>query len=223
MTIQYGYDIDSEANVQYHTPADVLPFGLSIKAGYQPNIGDQTGGNDFKNTGAINPKTLVGQSMTQFRVDAAPIDGLKIGADYSNTDGTAPTAQEAESGAYYAQYAMGNFKVGYGKSLYAVPLLAKNGNVTDYDTDSYGIEFAVNDQLSISYTKEKSTATTAVAIADGASSNTKTTVESDITSLQAAYVIGGATVGIAQTDTSDADYTAGKEERVTVFSIAMAF
>ena len=101
--------------------------------------------------------------MTQYRVDAAPIDGLKIGADYANTDGSTATAQEAESGAYFAQYAMGNFKVGYGKSLYAVPLTDKNGNVTEYDTTSYGIEF-VNDQLSISYTKEKSEAMTAVAI-----------------------------------------------------------
>jgi hypothetical protein len=223
MTISYGYDIDSEANLQYHTPADLLPFGLSAKVGYQPNIGDQTGGNDYKNTGAINPKTLVGQSMTQYRVDAAPIDGLKIGADYANTDGSTATAQEAESGAYFAQYAIGNFKVGYGKSLYAVPLTDKNGNVTDYETTSYGVEFAVNDQLSISYTKEKSDAITAVAIVDGASSNTKTSVESDITTLQAAYVIGGATVGVATTETSDADYTSGKEEKVTVLSIAMAF
>ena len=55
MTINYGNDVDSEANIQYHTPADVLPFGLSAKVGYVPNVGDQTGGNDFKNTGAINP------------------------------------------------------------------------------------------------------------------------------------------------------------------------
>ena len=84
-----------------------------------------------------------------------------------------PTAQEAESGAYFAQYAMGNFKVGYGKSLYAVPLTDKNGNVTEYDTTSMGIEFAVNDQLSISYTKRNLTAMTAVAITDGATTNTK--------------------------------------------------
>ena len=77
--------------------------------------------------------------------------------------------------------------------------------------DSYGIEFAVNDQLSISYSKEKSEGTKDNAIADGASSD-MTTIESDITSLQAAYVIGGATIGIAQTETSDADYTAGKSE-----------
>ena len=99
MTIQYGYDVDTETNIQYHT-SRCIAIWFFAKVGYQPNIGDQTGGNDFKNTGAINPKTLVGQSMTQYRVDAAPIDGLKIGADYANTDGSTATAQEAESGAY---------------------------------------------------------------------------------------------------------------------------
>ena len=224
MTINYGNDVDTEANIQYHTPADVLPFGLSAKVGYQPNIGDQTGGNDFKNTGAINPKTLVGQSMTQYRVDAAPIDGLKIGADYSTEDGgETGTAQSEESGAYYAQYAFGNFKVGYGKSLYAPGITAKNGNVTGYETTSYGLEFAVNDALSVSVTNEKSERSTNNTIASGASGGVKTKVEADIDTYQVAYVIGGATLGVAIAETGNADYVAGKEEKVTVFSLAMEF
>ena len=72
------------------------------------------------------------------------------------------------------------------------------------------------------YTEEKSTATTNNAIANGSSSNTKTHVESDITSMQAAYVIGSATLGII-TETSDADYVASKDEKVTMFSLAMEF
>ena len=40
-----------------------------------------TGGNDFKNNGAANPQANTGKSATQYRVDATPIDGLKIGAD----------------------------------------------------------------------------------------------------------------------------------------------
>ena len=224
MTISYGNDVDSEANVQYHTPADILPFGITAKVGYVPNVADQAGGNDFKNAGAINPKAATGNSLMQYRVDAAPIDGLSIGADYATEDGGSNvTAQQNESGAYYAKYAIGNFKVGYGKSLYAPGLTAKNGNATKYETDSYGVEVAINDQLSISYTNEKSEETKNVAIAAGESSNTKTTTKSDITSMQAAYVIGGATLGVAITETDDADYTAGKEEKVTVFSIATAF
>ena len=49
----------------------------------------------------------------------------------------------------------------------------KDGFFTMYETDSYGIEFAVNDQLSISYSK-KSEGTKDNAIADGSTSDTKT-------------------------------------------------
>ena len=92
-----------------------------------------------------------------------------------------------------------------------------------YETDSYGVEIAINDQMSISYSQEKSEATTNNVIAAGSASGTKTKLEADIDSIQAAYVIGGATLGVAVTETSNADYVATKEEKVTVFSIAMAF
>ena len=63
-----------------------------------PNVGDQTGGNDFKNTGAINPVVEGGNKLTQYRVDATPLDGLNIGADYSTEDGgDTGTAQQEES------------------------------------------------------------------------------------------------------------------------------
>jgi len=224
MTINYGNDVDTNVNVQYHTPADLLPFGITGKVGYVPNVSDAAGGNDFKSTGAINPATLQGNTALQYRVDAAPIDGLKIGADYYTEDGgSTATAQQNESGAYYAQYAIGNFKVGYGKSLYAPGITAKNGNPTMYETDSYGIEFAVNDALSVSFTEEKSERTNNTAIVAGASGGVKTKIEADINTYQVAYVVGGATVGVAITDTDNADYVSGKEEKVTMFSIAMAF
>tara|TARA_B100001057_G_scaffold500732_1_gene617458 strand:- start:201 stop:1262 length:1062 start_codon:yes stop_codon:yes gene_type:complete len=224
MTISYGNDIDGETNVQYHTPADMLPYGITAKIGYQPNKGDTTGGNDYKSTGGINPEGLAGSSMLQYRVDAAPIDGLKIGADYATEDGgSTATAQSNESGAAYAQYAIGNFKLGYGKSLYAPGLIAKNGNATMYETDSYGVEFAVNDALSLSYTNEKSEETTNVIIVAGAAGQVKTKLEADIDSIQAAYVIGGATLGVAITETANADYISGKDEKVTMFSLAMEF
>ena len=37
-----GYDVSSYSNIQYHTPADILPFGLSAKFGYVPNMSATT-------------------------------------------------------------------------------------------------------------------------------------------------------------------------------------
>jgi len=223
MTIEYGNDVDSETNVQYHTPADLLPFGLQAKVGYVPNIGDTTGGNDFKSTGGLNPVAIGGNQATMYNVSASPIEGLSIAADYYDQDGGTATAQENESGAWGAKYAMGNFKVGYGKAYYAVPLSNKNGSVSKYETTSMGVEIAVNDNLSISLSEEKSEAFTDVAIVATASSGTKTSVESEIQSVQAAYVVGGATLGVALQEASDSDYTSGKEEKLSIFTIAMAF
>ena len=223
MTVQAGLDVSSHPNIQYHLPADLLPFGIVAKVGYAPNMTDGAG-NSFKNSGPVNNPSDTGQNMTGYMLTMAPIDGLKIGADYHTTDGQMPsTVQEAESGNYFAQYAMGNFKIGYNKGHYAPGLTDKNTAVTSYENTSMGIEVAINDSLSVSYNDEEFEATTNNTIAAGASSNTKTKVESEQESIQIAYILGGATVGMAIADVANADYTALKEEKKTIFTIAMDF
>ena len=223
MTVQAGLDVSSHPNIQYHLPADLLPFGIVAKVGYAPNMADGAG-NSFKNSGPVNNPADAGQNMTGYMLTAAPIDGLKIGADYHTTDGQMPsTVQEAESGNYFAQYAMGNFKIGYNRGYYAPGLTDKITAVTEYHNTSMGIEFAINDSLSVSYNDEEFEAETTNAIAAGASTNTKTTVQSEQESIQVAYILGGATVGMAIADVANADYVALKEEKKTIFTIAMDF
>lgn len=222
MTVTYGDDVSNYPNVQYHLPADLLPFGIGAKVGFAPNLSDGDN-NSFKNSGPIQPNSLAGDSATHYNLTAAPIDGLKVGADYFSTDDGTATAQDYESGNYYAQYAMGNFKVGYNKGYAAPALTDKNTAATMYENTAWGIEFAVNDALSVSYNEETSEKTTNNAIAAGSSSNTKTKVESEMESMQVAYILGGATVGVSVVDVGNADYTASKEEKRTVFSIAMDF
>ena len=42
-------------------------------------------------------------------------------------------------------------------------------------------------------------------------------------SYQLAYTTGGATLGIAQVEVSNSDYTSGKDETQTVFSLGISF
>ena len=205
MTIQYGGTVSTSPNVQYHLPADLLPFGMTAKVGFVPNRADGSG-NSFKNNGPIQPASLAGDTATQYQVTAAPIDGLSVGADYYSTDDGTATAQDYESGNYYAQYAMGNWKVGYNKGYYAPALSNKNGSVSEYENTAWGIEFAVNDALSVSYNEETSEETKNVAIAATAASGTKTKVESEMESIQVAYIFGGATLGVHIVDVGNADY-----------------
>ena len=93
----------------------------------------------------------------------------------------------------------------------------------EYENTSMGVEFAINDALSVSYNDEEFEATTNVAIAAAASSNTKTTVTSEHESIQVAYNLGGATLGLALVEVGNADYTASKDEKKSIFTLAMEF
>jgi len=223
MTTQYGLDVSNSPNVQYHLPADLLPFGITAKAGHAPNTTDADN-NSYKNAGPINPDSLSGAALTHYQITAAPVDGLKIGIDYAEgTDTLAGIKQDPTSGNYFAQYAYANVKVGYNMGYYEPGLIAKQAAVTKYENTAMGIEVAINDQLSVSYSEEKSEAETSAAIASGATTKVKTHVEAEGEAIQVAYVVGGATVGVHVLETTNADYTAGKDEKVTVVSFAMEF
>jgi hypothetical protein len=222
MTISYGGDVSSYPNVQYHLPADLLPLGMTAKVGFAPNTTDGQG-NSFKNSGPIQPASLGGDSAKHYTIGAAPMDGVKVGADYFTMDDGSATAQDYESGNAFVQYAIGNFKVGYNKGFYAPALTDKNTAVTQYENTAYGVEFAVNDSLSISYNEEKSEATTDVAIAAGTGTGSKTTVESEMETIQVAYIFGGATVGVHIVDVGNADYVSAKNEKKTIFTLGMDF
>ena len=92
-----------------------------------------------------------------------------------------------------------------------------------YENTAWGIEFAVNDALSVSYNEETSEATTSVAIVDGASTGVKTSVESEMESIQVAYIFGGATIGVHIVDVGNADYVSAKDEKKTQFTLSMDF
>jgi len=231
--IGMGSDVSAEAHVAYYTPAGLLPFGIEGAAGYAPNTADGQG-NSAKNSGLQADTAVAGTTAQQYRITAAPIDGLKIGADYFEVGGnvTAALGQENTAGNMYAQYAMGNFKFGVYQGYLEPAIADKNAAVADtatasngtqYRFDGLGAEFAVNDQLSISFTTEEFERRQNVAIATAATSKTVTSVTSEQDTIMAAYNIGGATVGVSLIDTSDSDYTAGQDESRTIISLAMEF
>ena len=47
-----------------------------------------------------------------YQLTASPLDGLKLGADYISAENeTGTVAQSYEAGGWYANYAIGNFKL----------------------------------------------------------------------------------------------------------------
>ena len=228
-------DISNYNNVQYHTPAGLLPFGITAKVGYAPNLAApkvtsvEEGNNPEAtlNADGVTTAAGAGQDASHYQITATPIDGLTVGADYFRADGNTNVSQQPEAGNAYIKYATGPVVIGLGKSLLA-PGFTNTAASTDvdnqlYDTDSYGILFAVNEAMSVSYNKEKSTLTTSTGVVAGQTTSTKTKVETDVDTYQVAYNIGGATLAIVKSEADNAGYTTNKEVSATFISLKMAF
>jgi len=224
-TFQTGYDVDGYSNIQYHTPADLLPFGLAAKVGYVPNM-NATSQLSAKESDATIGSQATGAKLTQLQITAAPLDGLSIGSDFAETSdqtgasGNAGT-ETGLSANVGAKYTLGQITVGYTEGAYQ-PAVA-SGELTYYENKFYGVQFDVNDSLSVSYNVDESAknARAAVAVASTAGTKTITTMESK--SIQLAYTTGGATIGFATIEVDNSDYTAGKDEAQSVVSLAIAF
>ena len=225
-----SWDISAMNTLQYHTPADMLPFGITAKVAYAPQMVTGTN-NSYEAAGAANDGSFtaaatsgvvtqtydMGRSATHYQVKAAPIDGLEVGADYleySGVDGA--TAQEPESGSYYATYAIGPATIGASKNFLATAMAT---NATDHiesiEGTKYSIAFNVNDNLSVSYENEESNPDNKTAATENY------TMESS--GIQAAYTMGGMTLAIAMNEHENATYVQNKDVSDTVLSVAMAF
>ncbi len=220
------YDVADYANVQYHTPADLLPFGIGLKLGYVPNMSNTTQ-LSAKESDTTLTTQAEGRSLSMAQVSAAPIDGLTIQGSVAETsDGTPANGSHDEgiSANVGAKYTIGQISVGYTEGGYQAATGAATNDVTVYyDNKFYGIQFDVNDALSVSYNMDESEENTRAEVAVGATAGTKTIVAMEQETMQIAYTAGGATIGIADIEVDNADYTAGKTESQTVISLAIAF
>ncbi len=218
-----GYDVDGYSNIQYHTPSGMLPFGAQVKLGYVPDVNDTTQ-MSAKENNSLPGSHATGRNLTQASVTASPMDGLTIQADAaatSNETGVNVSTEQGVSANLGAKYTIGQVTVGYVEGGYQ-PAIA-SGEVTYYENKFMGIQFDVNDSVAVSYNVDESQKTTRAGVAVGATAGTTTEVEMEQKSLQLAYTTGGATIGIAQVDVNNSDYTSGKEETQSVISLAVAF
>ena len=116
---------------------------------------------------------------------------------------------------------MGSVSVGYTEGAYQ-PAVA-SGELTYYENKYYGIQFDVNDSLSVSYNIDESDKNARAAVAAAATAGTKSVIAMEQKSVQLAYTTGGATIGIASNEVDNSEYTEGEKETQTVVSLAISF
>jgi hypothetical protein len=222
-TFVTSYDVDGYSNMQYHTPAGILPFGGSVKLGYAPNMNATAlSAKESAATGVRN----VGGSLQMAQVSLSPVDGLSIAGDIAQTDNQTGTSgnngtEEGISANVGAKYTMGQFSVGYTEGGYQEAITS--GELTYYENKFVGIQFDVNDALSVSFNSDESEKNVRAAVATGATAGTKSTTTMEQDSIQIAYTTGGATIGITQVEVDNSDYTLGREENQTVISLGISF
>ena len=204
------------ATIQYHTPE--LPFATTAAIAFSTNSADGSSGNSAGGTS--------GDSKNEYSIQSSPVDGLTLHAQYydfnSYDDGVAASVedQNEEGGAYAATYALGNATIGYGKSFKAPAILeavraAGATTVEYYENTGMSIGYAVNDDLSVSYTQETSEA--------NYMTSTTTAYDIEMDSIQLAYSLGGATLSIARADVENKGYVNNNDLTETIIAMSFAF
>ena len=221
----HGTNLSSFNSIQYHSPAGLLPLSTRVFAGR--SIGD-TSINSKNASGAAITQSItnavsgtanafVGDNHSQYAVTMVPMDGLNVKADYFDPgDIGSGVKQNPEAGNWGVSYAMGNVTVGYGRGYVATAIggTVAASTFEDYENREYGIGFAVNDDLSVSYSIQKS---------DLSYTDTTADVELEVQSIQAAYTMGGMTVALSMDDFENESYTLNSDEKETFLTFTFAF
>ena len=193
------------------TPTDMMPSGIVTRLHFTPDAGGSNAGD--KSSGANESITGSGYDVTiEASGDATP-DGLTVYAGYSKVDqaqnGTAVNGDITEMTAGI-KYAVGSFTLGY---QYSDEDNGRASTTTGYINEGYGIVFAVNDDLSLSYNNYESEQ----------QGTTKTTTEAS--SVQVAYSAGGLSIRLAEQTVDNKNYSTGTaaQRDATTLSVALAF
>jgi len=202
--------VSGSNHIEWGLPSTMLPEGMSAHIAWSPRV---SGGyiND-KSTGSTGTDG-VGGGWDIALSHNAMVDGLNVFAGYSAIDwenGLYKSKKKAH--VYGVTYAVGGVTVGYQQSKEMHNPIS-TALTESYENSAYGISFAVNDDLSLSYAKHQSEKNTVGG----------TQVELDNKSLQAAYTMGGATISAAMTDADNAKYSSGSNTEATTVALSLAF
>jgi outer membrane protein OmpU len=171
----------------------------SINVGYGlKGSGDSNDDGENSGTGAVESSTSIAVSMT-------PIDGLRVVAGTGERGATDATSNDHTT--YGFTYAT-SFGLTVGAQQSEIDFAATG--TADLETDMYGVSFAVNDDLSISYGSQETTA-------DGDSDKQK------VTGVSVGYSMGSMTIKAHKNKAENIQQVANVESEHTEVAISFAF
>ena len=220
-TVDFGSGMDGSMSIAYAN-GDILGTGVSIKYSYYPKL-DGTTNNEKAASASVVGSSKSAQSVN-IGIPLAGLPGIgdtvlggaKITAGYEESDSTVTGAQSKLGGTVAVVMPVGPLKIGYQKKGYQ----AAGSDLTQlgrdfYKDDIYGVAFAVNEDLALSYNVIESTRHRH---ADGIG-----LVEQETKAINLAYTVGGLTLGFQDAKTSNAAYVSAADDDTRTFSIKTAF
>jgi len=194
------------------TPTDLMPSGIVTTFHWTPDA-DGSNAGDKASGGATGHSKGQGYDLTITASGDATPEGLTLYGglsridQYQNDSSINDDVSEWTAG---IKYAVGGFTLGY---QYSEEDNGRATTTTGYDNTGYGIVFAINDDLSISYNNYESES----------KGTTETTTEAS--SVQLAYSSGGLSVRVAEQTVDNRNYStaAAAQRDATTVSVALAF
>jgi len=192
--------VGTAMNIEWTASADMLPEGAHFGIAFAPGAASGATAND-KGVGGDSAGIGSGYDITLGSTGL--MDGLNVFAGVSQIEQadaviTAGWTGDRTQHVVGATYAIGSVTLGY--QLSEDNHNSRGSGTTYYDNNAFGISFAVNDDLSLSYGEHRSKRGT-IATAGG----TKLTASS----LQLSYTMGGASIKFAESQVDNASYTSG--------------
>jgi len=168
------------------------------------NLGFRSGGGSNNAVGVTGGNS---ENVYTGALTSSPIDGLTVGAGYSNVE--KDTGKDDEGYAGFAKYAFGSVTVGAQRNVTTSGTAASAA-----EGNQVSIAFNVNENLAISYSDGSIDHFGTGATAD---------VEEDFSAINISYTMGGMTIAAQMAEADNADGTANADEEATEIVLSLAF
>jgi len=213
-TTDFGSGMEGSMSLGY-AKSDIMGSGVSIDYTYYPKL-DATTNNEKGASGGATPSSNKAQSANiQVDVGAVPgletAAGLKLAVGYELSESLVDALRNKEGGTVALNYATGPIKAGYQRKIYQA-LSTSARTKSFFKDDVYGVAYAINDELAISYNVIES------------NNHTDTGhIEQETKAINAAYTVGGLTIAFQDADTDNAGYVTNSEDNTRTLSLKTAF
>jgi len=208
MGLQTVSGVGGGSDIEWTVPSD-WAMGSTIHLSYSFRPDGSYNSKKGASGTANNSGTVNGSGYDVVVSNNSAVEGMNIFAGYSSINqansltGFQDDKTQVAGG---ATYAVGGFTIGYQQSYVDAAI--------SYDNTAYGVSFAVNDNLSVSYGKHEST-----------QKQNTTEVELEGKSMQASYTMGGMSIVIAETEVDNKVYatTAASQREGRAIGLTLAF